>query len=334
MKYYQILLFVVLVLLLGKGEGLTRKDYLKAKNLIRSYIKGQTTSIPEPHLNLIPGLVRLVFHDCSGRNCDGCINPNHPFNGRTVPVVNALEPLFNQVLPDGFSIKKVMSRADFWALGSIEATKIAVSLNNQRCGCPKKRKCMTKPLRLPFKFGRIDCPTSPFYNAPVEETPVLPSSFLDNKQTLDFFKVNFGFNAKESTFIMGGHSLGFSANTTQQPGVWEIGNSDGFGNRYFKNMVDKSLNWHQVNNPTPQGEGRWSWNGNNGAFGLDTDINLVRDISVNTVTGKASSFCGSKKSPTYKYVKKMTRRSYFSRNYARTFIKMISLGASNLCRPH
>ncbi|CAB4058899.1 E1.11.1.7 [Lepeophtheirus salmonis] len=253
------------ILLLGKGEGLTRKDYLKAKNLIRSYIKGQTTSIPEPHLNLIPGLVRLVFHDCSGRNCDGCINPNHPFNGRTVPV---------------------MSRADFWALGSIEATKIAVSLNNQRCGCPKK--------------------------------------------------LNFGFNAKESTFIMGGHSLGFSANTTQQPGVWEIGNSDGFGNRYFKNMVDKSLNWHQVNNPTPQGEGRrWSWNGNNGAFGLDTDINLVKDISVNTVTGKASSFCGSKKvSPTYKYVKKMTRRSYFSRNYARTFIKMISLGASNLCRPH
>nr|ACO14586.1 ascorbate peroxidase precursor [Caligus clemensi] len=287
--------------------------------------------VPEKHLNLIPGLVRLVFHDCSGKNCDGCINKTHPFNGRVVPVVEALEPLFNDKKGLGICIKDIMSRADFWALGSIEATKIGIQLNNRRCRATGKKDCLTRPMKLPFRFGRKDCSSSPFYTR--KETPALPPAFLDNKQTLDFFKINFGFNSKETTTIMGGHSLGFSGNNTRIPGTWEVGNADGFGNQYFKNILNKKLNWRQVPNIGTDGSVRWRWVGDNDAFGLQTDINLVRDITVDPVTGFSSSYLCSPKSSTLKYVKKLTKPRIFAQSYAKTFIKMITLGPCNLMRP-
>ncbi|QQP42238.1 Ascorbate peroxidase [Caligus rogercresseyi] len=207
------ILSIILLFVVNLVSGLTWWDYFRAKYRIRAFIASQTTS-------LIPGLVRLVFHDCSGKNCDGCINKTH-----------ALEPLYNYKDISGFSIKNVMSRADFWAFGSIEATKLAIQLNNQRC---KFKGCKTPLMYLPFKFGRKDCPTSPYYTTDI--TPELPPAFLDNRATLRFFRKNFGFNAEETTAIMGGHSLGFTANATRIPGTWEVGNVDGFSNQYFKNI--------------------------------------------------------------------------------------------------
>nr|ACO11079.1 ascorbate peroxidase precursor [Caligus rogercresseyi] len=210
-------LCIILFVAISHGYGLSLKDDFKARNKIKAFISSQTTTVPESHLKLIPGLVRLVFHDCSGKSCDGCINKTHPFNGRVFPVVEALEPLFNDVEVNGFSIKNVMSRADFWALGSIEATKLAIRLNNERCKASELLGCKTPRMELPFKFGRKDCPTSPYYTADI--TPELPPAFMDNRATLRFFRKNFGFNAEETTTIMGGHSLGFTANATRIPGT-------------------------------------------------------------------------------------------------------------------
>ncbi|QQP42360.1 Ascorbate peroxidase [Caligus rogercresseyi] len=129
------------------------------------------------------------------------------FNTRVVPVVEALETIFNYEDRHGFSIKKVMSRADFWALGSIEATKISIRLNNERCEASELEGCETKEMYLPFMYGRTDCST----------------------RYLKILSKELGFDAKETTVIMGGHSVGFSANTT-------IGNVDGFSNQYSRTL--------------------------------------------------------------------------------------------------
>ena len=140
-----------------------------------------------------------------------------------------------------------MSRADFWAFAGIVAMNYAVRITNEEY-CPSlpktdRKGCKMKELKLIFKIGRKDCSTSPWIEKPMT-SPELPSAFLNLKDTLKFYKDNFNMESTESVAITGGHSLGRTDNADLK-GTWEVGNIDGFNNRFFKNMINKNLDWKQ-----------------------------------------------------------------------------------------
>lgn len=72
--------------------------------------------------NFIPKAVRLVFHDCFGSNCDGCIDGSNKNN-------KGLEGVIDQ-LASAFQPSFGMSRADFWALAGVVSLREAASFQS------------------------------------------------------------------------------------------------------------------------------------------------------------------------------------------------------------
>ncbi|QQP39834.1 Putative ascorbate peroxidaselike [Caligus rogercresseyi] len=113
---------ILLLSLIAFGLALDRESQ---EMITQDLQKAIDASEVDGFKSLIPGIVRLVFHDCVD-GCDACLNLDAPPNSGLDQTVNALEPLYQ-------AHKEIISRADLWALASKTALEMAVGLNNERC---------------------------------------------------------------------------------------------------------------------------------------------------------------------------------------------------------
>ena len=134
---------------------------------------------------LIAKFLRLIFHDCVGKKCDGCVNMNNPDN---TGVDRAFSVLESNVVP---KYSTWLSRADIWMIAALTAAELG-----QPAG----------PNRVSFDldgYGRQGCSASDFRLGP---NPKLPSNHLTTQELLDFFSDTFSFTSEQAVAIMGVHS--------------------------------------------------------------------------------------------------------------------------------
>ena len=155
------------------------------------------------------------------------------------------------------------SRADLWAYAAKVAIEYSVERNNYHCDkkppnnawngsfigysgdChryleePDCKFELTREIR--FRYGRKDCipkeGTEPFKAAKEE---VHPNPEGNGDDTIDFFKSEFGFTAKQTVAIMGSHTIGkMNMATSLFKYSWTSRGSHMFNNAYYRNFVNK-----------------------------------------------------------------------------------------------
>ena len=157
------------------------------------------------------------------------------------------------------------SRADLWALAGIVAIEFSANENNLACegqfqetvsfvndamGCGRKdvggQDCKIQMPNIPFKTGRLDCRATEYpdpnydrkehFKALKDEQH--PNSHGNGPQTLKFFKRHFNLNARETTALMGAHTLG---KLTQRNSFfkyfWSRGQQSYLSNQYYKSLA-------------------------------------------------------------------------------------------------
>lgn len=208
---------------------------------------------------LLANVVRLAFHYCVGESgCDGCIDMNHPDNAGLEISVNYLDAKAPAWLEAG------LSKADLYALASVVAANMA--LGNAGWDSDLSN----------FEVGRTDCDPTQVST----ELETFPDSHVS---PFAFFEENFGFSARETTVIMGAHTLGRS----------QIGNS-GFTNFWTQNALELGNEyyvalerppWRQIMVP---GGTKFQWDqppppGRQGAplLALNADMFLIRNAMPN-----------------------------------------------------
>jgi Peroxidase len=131
--------------------------------------------------------LRMIFHDCVGGACDGCINAENMDNGGLGGSMGSLLNVTRKYEAD-------LSRADIWALASfvgVEQAMPGIDDEGDR-------------IELPFRYyGREDC------NDRLDRGPDPPlcSPNLGTEEVLDFFEQEFNFTPSETAAIMGGHTM-------------------------------------------------------------------------------------------------------------------------------
>lgn len=149
-------------------------------------------------------IVRLAFHDSVGDlGVNAKVNFDDPENAGLEPAYNILSDLYAESLasaslPDGFS------KSDFFAWAYMAAVQFSVGSAGD----------IPVP-DFPVRWGRVDTPD--------EDTEHFLSGHAAGDNLLGYFEANFGFNASETTALMGAHSLGgadaaFSGFT----GIWTV----------------------------------------------------------------------------------------------------------------
>lgn len=246
--------------------SLTSADVTYIKKKLRSVVRGP----------FIPTAVRLAFHDCVG-GCNGCLNLDNASNNGLGVLVASLDTLYTV---NGYD--SLLSRADFWALAGIYAVDKAIELNNAACTSDD---CQVPESGLVFQWGRVDCDTAPT----TTDVGNFPSANWDHSQVMDYFFDEFGFNDIETVALLGAHTLG-NAETANSGynGPWISGEIIFFNNEYYKKLADSSISWTHRDN---DGNNHWQWrSAAAGAFMLNVDMALSKDITVDSDTGKSS--CG------------------------------------------
>ncbi len=114
-------------------------------------------------------------------------------NGLELPI-DALADIVDEYSTQG------LSRADIWALAALTAADESQQTNGGG-------NIDDRVVRFPFEwYGRKDCPSP---DGKSEENPTgLPGPNMDTKGLLHFFSKEFGLDAKETTALMGAHTLG------------------------------------------------------------------------------------------------------------------------------
>ena len=155
------------------------------------------------------------------------------------------------------------SRADLWAYAAKVAIEYSVEVNNYNCenkpsekdwngsyigGSKDCHRYLDEPgckLELPreirFESGRKDCvPKGSDEPFKADKQEVHPNPEGNGDETIDFFKSQFDFTAKESVAIMGSHTLGKMEITTSQfKYAWTSRGGHMFNNAYYRNFVNK-----------------------------------------------------------------------------------------------
>ena len=159
------------------------------------------------------------------------------------------------------------SRADLWSYAAKVAIEYTVERNNYHCEGTNAEKwngsfvgtshdCLRYPedlndckvmlsREINFRYGRKDCisfdsnkPFNTTFKAFKSETKPNPNGNGD--ETLDFFKSNFNFNARETVAIMGGHTLGgMSVRNSLFKYAWTSKSNHLFNNEYYRNFVNE-----------------------------------------------------------------------------------------------
>jgi len=250
-----------------------------------------------------PRVLRLGFHGCllyadGSGGCDGCIDwegigfrfdqrarmneqyrvPVQDTNGNAglEATVKSLESFytakwFNKKTQSLREMGK--SRADLWALATIEAVKFSIDVNNKACNGDAKigewkvvclqaaaagnlTECETTLSQdIVFKSGRRDCISSDAYasyKSPKRNR--FPKVSFNGPALTDWFKSDFGFNGRETVALMGAHTIGglhppvsglFYSFTSHQ--------EDAFNNQYYRNMVSQEDWFFEDNMCTQRG---------------------------------------------------------------------------------
>ncbi|XP_013412182.1 putative ascorbate peroxidase [Lingula anatina] len=220
---------------------------------------------------LIAGSVRLGFHDCVG-GCDGCINLNNPDNAGLDTTFNALNDLYARE-----RIDRIMSRADFFALAGIVGAEVGSKM--------KSGQSQVQSPRIPFHWGRRDCPTSPI----TTEMRVFPNALGNLTETVDYFRRVFDLTPEQLAAVLGAHTLGDARKDASGfDGEWVI-ERDVFDNDFYRVLSDKTQLWVQENeNPDDPNKPRWQWNakkhreGKEGIMMLNTDMELFKNTAPNS----------------------------------------------------
>jgi len=191
---------------------------------------------------LLPKILRLVFHDCVGERCDGCINMDNIDNRGLKEPVEGIFPM----------VKKYskLSRADIWAICAIEAASMAVPGGHH----------------FPLHYvGRQDCADGDEKGYGGENHEMC-SANMNHHEMLEFFATNFGMkDPQHVVVIMGVHSA--SVANRENSGFGNIGREDGWvenaseyilSNKYFQSVKDPGWHLEFVENVLPV-PNRYQW---------------------------------------------------------------------------
>ena len=145
------------------------------------------------------------------------------------------------------------SRADLLAFAAIVAVEFSIETNNMVCDgtynnnpsvqCHQEQgkplDCIVEmPRPIKFKTGRRDCPEfigEPYKSSKKERQPVASGN---GQMTVDFFASEFGFSGRETTAIMGAHTLGrMHVWISLYRYEWTTRATRLFNNQYYKNIV-------------------------------------------------------------------------------------------------
>jgi len=206
---------------------------------------------------LLANVVRLAFHYCVGDSgCDGCIDMSHPDNAGLDLSVDYLEDKAPAWLESG------LSKADLYALAAMVAANMALGNAGWESDLSN------------FEIGRTDCDATEVTNEVFPDSHVSPFAFFED---------NFGFTARETTVIMGAHTLGRA----------QLGNS-GFQNFWTQNALDLGNDYYVALERPPwrqrmvPGGSNFQWDqapppGRQGAplMALNADMFLIRNVMPN-----------------------------------------------------
>lgn len=206
---------------------------------------------------LLANVVRLAFHYCVGDSgCDGCIDMSHPDNAGLDLSVDYLEDKAPAWLESG------LSKADLYALAAMVAANMALGNAGWESDLSN------------FEIGRTDCDATEVTNEVFPDSHVSPFAFFED---------NFGFTARETTVIMGAHTLGRA----------QLGNS-GFTNFWTQNALDLGNDYYVALERPPwrqrmvPGGSNFQWDqapppGRQGAplMALNADMFLIRNVMPN-----------------------------------------------------
>jgi len=280
---------------------------------------------------LMPGLVRLIFHDCVGEGCDGCVNMDMDDNAGLGTYINTTEDLYQSGEVDGTPFTELLSRADFWILAGIEA----IDYSTERAQRPCNRGCDIVYTGLVFQTGRQDCELSPYDDA----EPEYPSSFANTEEVMDFFDETFGFSKKETVAILGAHTLGSAHRSASgHAGPW-VRNAREFDNQYYIDLLDSENLWAMNGVGNRNTKYQWSANINpNGTniMMLDSDMCLIKDLGTidqdnGEVTGCTYSTCPDAEEDVLDWVKEFAvDNELFLEEFGKACQKMISNGYDSL----
>nr|ADD38384.1 ascorbate peroxidase [Lepeophtheirus salmonis] len=270
-----IAIYSLLLLFCGQSLANTRMKQSTVDGILKNLTALVNSTEKDGVKFLVPGIVRLVFHDCVD-GCDACLNFDLISNRGLKKIVDALEPTYE-------NYKSILSRADLWALASKAAIQIAIENNNNRCS---DQSCKTPQINIRFRYGRKDCPTSPSH----EENTFIPSPLQNSSVLMPWFKDTFNFKPNQVVAIMGMHTLGKAGAPFNS--AWEQGNTDGLSNNYYKQISDPNHCWVQEYiDPKLSGIPNkiFFWRTELfKAFALPVDMTLYKAIQVNETTGESS----------------------------------------------
>jgi len=229
--------------------------------------------------------VRLIFHDCVSSQCDGCLNLDNDSNAGLDGIVSDLDQLFVGIYDSE------MSRADFWALAAIKSLELtAQRANGGSCtfgNCPV--------INLPditFQYGRINCSTSPS----TTDMNEFPDASWDRETLMTYFSEHFGFTTDEVVALSGAHTLGGNnLGNSGYRGDFVEGERSLLNTQYYKDMLDTSITW---TNEFLVKTSKWQFGSLNSAgtdigTRLNTDLELLYDLTINNSTGECSCTVGS-----------------------------------------
>ena len=243
------ILLITLVTCIYCEEDVLEKYKTEISEVVK-FITARREGIEYPRIG---GLVRLGFHDCVGKEgCNGCIDVDLKSNAGLKQHVEGLNKVYNK-LP----VKNKMTRADFYILASLTALEIAHGGNIEK----PIDFVITKRFLPLFVIGRTDCAVNK------GEQSLFPKAISGIDKTIAFFKDNFDLSPKETTALLGAHTLGRAHrdasgfNGPWVPPATETSTSDPFtfgpegllNNEYY---IQLTKGWHQVDKNRPSNRKR------------------------------------------------------------------------------